>query len=180
MIDVTLKLNYQVDFKKLTAYLTVQEMCLLVMFSFFLNDKNYQFFFKFMYLHTSLSGCLFFFSELIYSRKGSRQLNLSNGILTNKPMLSLMYYLLILLFIGIPFTLKFFVEIIMIFKIISYDFFIFINFFIFIQLLTVLFFFKNTIVFLFLSDFDNKQDLSRTEFVIFLMVVLPMLLFFIF
>lgn len=113
-------------------------LCLLAIFN--INNTEY-ILFKFIILHTLLSSLLFFLSELIYNRTGTRQLNIINGIWNSLPILGVSLYITVLLFIGLPFTVKFYLEFILMCKLIYYNLYIYVLFMFLIQLLTIIFFF---------------------------------------
>jgi NADH:ubiquinone oxidoreductase subunit 4 (subunit M) len=116
MFDISIKVYYQLDFKKLIAYMTVQEMTLLVLLLFFTNNADTALVIKFTLFHILISGALFFINELLYLRFGTRNLSLVTNLWVKLPVLSGYIYLLLLIFNGIPLTIKFFLELLILLK----------------------------------------------------------------
>jgi len=173
--DIAFKLNFQIDFKKLIAYLTIQEMSLLTLFTFWNEYHSIIFFIKFILLHTTLSGLLFFTVEIVYCRLGTRQLNFCQGFITNKPIFNGIFICLIFCFIGIPLSLKMFIEVIIIFKYLCYDFLLLSKIVIIIQGLTIVIFGRNTLLLIFGRIYSISTDLTKIESLSFLYFFIPLI-----
>lgn len=111
VIDSSLKMWAQVDLKKLVAYGTVQEMN-LILIGFTVGTlavvKSVS---LFILAHTLLSTMFFLHSDSLYRRFGSRSTLVVRGLFQNTPMFAVTLFTGCLFFAGIPFTLKFSVEV---------------------------------------------------------------------
>lgn len=132
IIDSSVKIINQVDFKKTIAYLTVQEMNIL---TFFLISKNFNNFDIFVFLiqtHVYLTVLLFFLNHCIYKRYNSRQLSTMQGIINSSPKLGIIIIITTFLLIGFPLTIKFFIEFLLFFKFFNFNSFFFLIIIIFV------------------------------------------------
>lgn len=81
-------MGVQIDFKKLIAYTTVQEMSIIVLFLLYNNFNNMSLIFYFILLHTFTSLILFFLNDVIYIRFKTRKTKLMLGIGSTAPKLN--------------------------------------------------------------------------------------------
>lgn len=111
VIDASLKMWAQVDLKKLVAYGTVQEMN-LILIGFSLGTASaVKATSLFILAHTILSTMFFLLSDSLYRRFGARNTSSVRGVLQTAPTLGYTIFVCCLLFAGLPFTLKFLVEV---------------------------------------------------------------------
>jgi len=110
IIDVSLKFYSQVDLKKLIAYSTVQEMNLIFCGLIWGTKKSLIYVALFSLTHTLLSTIFFFLVDVIYKRYYSRSIYNIIGIFELYPLLSCSIILACLNYNGFPFSLKFFLE----------------------------------------------------------------------
>lgn len=162
-IFCTFNLNYQVDFKKLIAYTTIQEMSVISIFIHFNSFLNTQILIYFIILHTILSFILFFLNDIIYIRFKTRKTNLNLGIMTKTPKLSMLVIITWWFFVSVPLTLKFFFELLFLFKVLSLNYIIIISLIITLQYLSIIFFSKNIIPYLFGNGTKFSIDITKTE-----------------
>lgn len=110
LLDATIKIFFQKDLKKIVAFSTIFEMnqILLLMFCAPISGLfvlNY-----FILFHTFISSAFFFCVDTIYSNYKSRNIQLIKGISEINFIFSCFFVIFILLFIGLPLTPKFFIE----------------------------------------------------------------------
>lgn len=110
VIDASLKMWAQVDLKKLVAYGTVQEMNLILVGFIVGTASAIKASSLFIIAHTILSTIFFLFIDTLYRRFASRSTTSIRGLLQTAPVLGYMLFICCLLFAGLPFTLKFVVE----------------------------------------------------------------------
>lgn len=123
VIDASLKMWAQVDLKKLVAYSTVQEMN-LILFCFCLgNSVSAQLILLFVLAHTLLSTIFFGLVDSVYKRYGSRSVYAVKGVVQTLPLLAYVIFTCCLFFAGLPFTLKFVVEVYVFSQILHFNFF---------------------------------------------------------
>lgn len=166
IIDITIKLQQQVDFKKIVAYCTIFEMNIILLSIFFYNYNTLVFYLLFCVLHTTLSNVFFLLADFVYKRYNTRNIYCVGSLINNNPILSLVIICSVLLFNGMPLTLKFSLELSIFLKIINTDFFLFF-FFYFIQIIFSIFFTKLNYCLLFQNIKTKKTgDMSFYEFLI--------------
>ena len=115
----------QTDLKKTIAYLTIQEMNILLFFCMSNNYNNFDLIQYLFFTHIILTISLFFLNHLIYKRYNTRQLSNGLGIFNTAPKLSVIILFNIFIIIGFPLTIKFFLEILFFYKIYNFNFFLF-------------------------------------------------------
>lgn len=175
-LDITLKLFFQVDFKKVVAYCTVFEMNFLTILIFFNNYLNLNLLFLMCILHTTFSAIFFLINDYIYKRYTTRNIYNIPSILNNTPILGYLIIVCVLLFNGLPMTLKFNLELVFFLKIYNFNFFLF-SFFYFIQIIFLLNFSRINFFVLCNNNFFLKViDLNFFEFLIVLILVLLLML----
>lgn len=111
-IDASLKLWNQNDLKKLIAYCTVQEMNLIYSCFIIGDSQLVNIGFLFCVTHALLSALFFFLVDTVYIRNKTRNLLKLVGLFKLNPKLSWLIFLSCMIFSGIPGSLKFICEII--------------------------------------------------------------------
>jgi len=110
IIDSSLKFWGQVDIKKLIAYATVQEMNMIFMLFNLNATEAINIGCVFLLAHSVLSSLLFFIVECVYRRTKTRSVHKMQGLQTLYPNLGVSIWAMLILFLGFPGTLKFYVE----------------------------------------------------------------------
>lgn len=164
VIDSSLKMWAQVDLKKLVAYGTVQEMN-LILFCFCLgNSVSIQFILLFVLAHTLLSTIFFGLVDSIYKRYNSRSVYAVRGVVQATPHLAYIVFACCLFFAGLPFTLKFIVEVYVFSQIMHFNFFFLVILILICNWLGLVFFVKNWLGVLFgTPTFAVLADVSAAE-----------------
>ena len=175
IIFTTFAINTQVDFKKLIAYTTVQEMSLIVFFTLFSNYSNLNILIYFILLHTFMSVVLFLLNDSIYTRFKTRKTKLCLGIATVTPKLNFILLSSWVLFISIPVSFKFIFEVALIWKFFSLPYLILISLLMCLQFLTLVFFTLNVIPYSFGNGSKTTNDLTKNELVIYFIIILMLL-----
>ena len=111
MLDASLKMWTQVDIKKIIAYATVQEMNAIYLLFNVGDSWAVNAGLIFLLAHGILSALMFYLVECIYKRYDSRSLLKIYGVSQLYPNLSIAIWAMLILFFGLPGTLKFYVEI---------------------------------------------------------------------
>lgn len=111
VIDSSLKMWAQVDLKKLVAYGTIQEMNLILIGFSLASSSVIKAVSLFILAHTILSTIFFLFADSLYRRFNARSTVSVRGLLQNYPTLGYTLFTCCLFFAGLPFTLKFVVEV---------------------------------------------------------------------
>lgn len=127
IIDSSLKLWLQIDLKKLVAFCTVQEMNLIFFLVFFNTTNVFIIIVLFSLTHALLSAIFFFLVDIIYRLYSSRLIFNLTGLLLYSPNLAVYIYISIILYNGLPFTLKFMVELYTLQIMYDYNLFIYFN-----------------------------------------------------
>jgi NADH:ubiquinone oxidoreductase subunit 4 (subunit M) len=171
VLDSAVKLLAQVDIKKVVAYCTIFEMNIILVNFFFFSYYSYLFFLYFSILHTLLSFFFFFLVDCIYKRYNNRCILGVNNLLNFYPNLSFFLIVGVLLFNGIPLTLKFNLELIFFEKLLNFNS-VFFLMFILIQIFGIIFFSKIFFSILFFSTVQkNTVDLGMKEILIFCILI---------
>lgn len=111
VLDSSIKMWHQIDLKKLIAYTTVQEMNFLAI-PILLNDVySENLVAVFIVTHCILSSLLFFYIDVITKRYGTRATAQITGLVHTMPTFTLVMFLTWLGFSGLPFTVKFTLEV---------------------------------------------------------------------
>lgn len=111
IIDSSIKMWHQTDLKKLIAYTTVQEMnllCIPILWNDLLGEQIVA---LFIVTHCLLSCLFFFFIDIINKRYNTRSSTQICGIQHNMPNFAFYIFISWILFSGLPFTIKFLLEI---------------------------------------------------------------------
>ena len=176
IFDASLKMCTQVDLKKLVAVSTIQEMGFMIMLLLFFSASNYQVLFCFVFFHTFISGLFFYIVDCIYKRYNTRISYNIGGICNLFPNFSFFIFLSIYLFLGLPLTIKFSIEIYILQLFLNYNLFVFIIMII-LNYASVVFFFKTFLLINFGSNqFMLCADLTKKEFCIIFLLVLSIIL----
>lgn len=145
----------------------------IILFSY--NTVNY--IILFCILHTNLSFLFFFYNDIIYRRYGTRCIYTIPGLFINTYVLGILLIVILFFFNGFPLTLKFNLEFFLIQKLYYYNF-IYLIYFIFIQIYFIIFFTKHVYTISF-NNYCNKvvTDVTVLEFllIIFNVIILVML-----
>ena len=183
LIDVSFKSFNQNDFKKLIAYATIFEMNLSMLMLIFFSKNSLLLFFYFLVFHALLSGLFFFYSDIFYKFFNTRIVSSIKNLQQISFVVSLFFFSSILIFVGLPLTIKFFLEIHFLLKLVSYDFSITL-----LILITFMLFNVNFLKFffhIFFSNlnkkFSNSIALSSRDFIFLLffnLLLLSMPMFF--
>lgn len=99
------------DIKKIIAYATVQEMNAIYLLFNVGDSWAINAGLIFLLAHGMLSALMFYLVECIYKRYDSRSLLKIYGVSQLYPNLSIAIWAMLILFFGLPGTLKFYVEI---------------------------------------------------------------------
>jgi len=177
LLDSSIKLVSQTDLKKVIAYCTIFEMNSVLFIIFLYGLSSQYIILYFSILHTTFSFMFFFLSDIIYKRFGTRSIKSISNIYENYKYISIFIIISILLFNGVPFTLKFNIEFFFLLKLNSLNFFLSLLFIIsniiFLISFNKIFF---SLIFGNYNFFLKKNDLSKLECVI-LMILYTLLLF---
>lgn len=137
----------------------------------FINYSSINFVLYFCILHTSLSFLFFFLSDLFYKKLNTRCINSLYGLLNKYTFISVLFIISVVLFNGVPFTLKFSLEVSMFLKLLNFSFILFLYFF-FIQIYFLLSFNRIVYTILFGINIDDMlkafEDISIFEFYLFI------------
>jgi len=180
IIDSSIKMWHQLDLKKLIAYTTVQEMNLLFVPIFWNNELVEIYISFFIVIHCLLSSIFFFIIDILMKRFNTRLSTKITGLVHTMPIFSFFIFISFILFCGLPFTSKFFIEIV-IFKLLfnhNIEIFLFIIFIA--NWVGIIGFSKNFFNILFGSPITTDYiilDLNKKEILIFIKMIL--LLFYI-
>jgi hydrogenase-4 component F len=111
VIDSTLKFAHQIDLKKLVAYTTVQEMNMILLVMFIGLNLYLPLVLVFIITHTILSSIFFYIVDVIYKHHLSRTTLSVQGILQLNFIFGSFLLISVFLYLGFPYTIKFFIEI---------------------------------------------------------------------
>ena len=109
-LDSSVKFFTQTDIKKLIAYCTIQEMNFITFIFLFTSIDNFNIGVLFVTTHGLLSSLLFFIIDCIYRRLYTRSIIKSQGLLSNCSNISISIILTQLVYIGLPGSAKFIIE----------------------------------------------------------------------
>lgn len=111
VVDASIKMWHQTDLKKLVAYTTVQEMnflCIPILWNDFTGEALVS---LFIATHCLLSCIFFFFIDVISKRFNTRVSSQITGLVHTMPYFTFLIFLSWILFAGLPFTIKFLLEV---------------------------------------------------------------------
>lgn len=179
IIDSSIKMWHQVDLKKLIAYTTVQEMNLLFIPLLWNNEFTEILVAIFIIVHCLLSSLFFFIIDILLKRFNTRIVSKISGLLHIMPLFTFFIFISLILFCGLPFTSKFYIEILIFNLLIHHNINIFIIIFFIANWVGIIGFSKNIFNILFGAPISNNivYDLTKKELLIFIFII--NLLFFI-
>lgn len=110
IVESSVKMWTQTDFKKLIAFATIQEMNLILYLLInYQNLIDYSLI-LFILIHGWLSTLMFFLVDIIQKKTSTRNIVELAGIAYNFPEIKRLIWIIILLFSGFPLTVKFVIE----------------------------------------------------------------------
>lgn len=110
ILEASVKMWLQTDFKKLIAYATIQEMN-LILFLLMGNQNVLDYgLLLFILIHGWLSTLMFFLVDIIQKKTKTRNIVELGGLGTTFPAIRWLIWIIILLFSGFPLTVKFIIE----------------------------------------------------------------------
>ena len=110
IIEASVKMWTQTDFKKLIAFATIQEMNLILLLLInYQNLLDYSIL-LFILIHGWLSTLMFFLVDIIQKKTSSRNIVAISGLANNFPELKFIVWFVLLMFMGFPLTVKFLIE----------------------------------------------------------------------
>lgn len=107
VVDASIKMFSQVDLKKLVAFCTVQEMNMIYLMLCWGDSIGCISAILFSITHSFLSAFMFFIVDCIQRRYNSRSTLELSGIIHLTPNLGIAIFVMIVLFCGLPGTMKF-------------------------------------------------------------------------
>lgn len=110
VVDSSIKMWHQTDLKKLIAYTTVQEMNLLVIPILFNDVAGEVIVALFVATHCILSSLLFFYIDVVTKRFATRATSQITGLTHVMPTFGAVMFATWLGFTGLPYTIKFTLE----------------------------------------------------------------------
>lgn len=122
IIDSTFKLISQVDLKKIVAYTTVQEMNMILLIVFISGSKGLFYVNMFILTHTILSTLFFYIVDIIYKQRSARTTNAVYGLGAENYYFGALVLVSVFFYLGLPLTVKFFVELKLFSMLYSYSF----------------------------------------------------------
>lgn len=185
VIDSSIKMWAQVDLKKLVAYGTIQEMNLILIGFSLATSSIIKAVSLFILAHTILSTIFFLFADSLYRRFNSRSTTSVRGLLQNYPFLGYTLFICCLFFAGLPFTLKFIVEVFIFLQVFNVNGVVAALLLIICNWFGIISFMKNWFVSLFgSSTFKQQLDISTRELCVYailciLLIILSLLSFYI-
>lgn len=111
VLDSSLKMWGQIDLKKLVAYCTIQEMSLLYLVFVWGDSVGFIGGILLCVTHSLLSSLMFFLVDCIQKRYKTRLISEISGIIHTTPNLGISLIFMVILYAGIPGSLKFSSEI---------------------------------------------------------------------
>jgi len=172
IFDSSLKMWGQTDLKKLIAFATIQEMNLILSLLILSDYITLKLTFFFIIAHSVLSSIFFYITDLLYKRYNTRSVLAINGLLNTNPLLGFSIFISVILFGGLPFTLKFIVEIFLFSQLINVNL-IFTSFIMLISnWIAIVSFSRHWFFILFGSSTSLTPDLSRKELVVLVYLLL--------
>lgn len=122
LVDSSIKLCLQQDLKKIIAMATVFEMNQLLCCMLLCSTSSVEVVNLFILFHTFISASFFYLVEIIYLTTRSRTTNGPKNLLDKSQPLALILIFFTLLFIGLPATPKFFIELVLFSKLADVNF----------------------------------------------------------
>lgn len=173
IVDASLKMCTQIDLKKLVALSTIQEMAFMTFLLISPSLMNYKIMAAFVVFHTFISAAFFLLVDFIYKRYNSRISYNIQSVNNLFPTLSLLCITSLYLFLGLPFTIKFSIEVFIIKNLLYSSYLFLLLLLISANYISVVFFFKTFLTINFGSIPSLKGvDLNRKEFTLLSSIVL--------
>ncbi len=110
LLEASVKMWTITDVKKLIAYATIQEMCLILFLLTSSQNKLDYSLILFVVVHGLLSTLMFLLVDIIQKKTQTRNVVELSGVVINFPKAKNLIWFIILLFSGFPLTIKFSVE----------------------------------------------------------------------
>jgi NADH:ubiquinone oxidoreductase subunit 4 (subunit M) len=111
IVDASLKLFSQTDLKKTVAYCTILEMNLIFLCVIWGNTNILLGSIYFIYTHAFLSSLMFFLVDCLQKRYNTRNVTSLCGVIHTTPNLGIAIFIMIVIFSGVPGSMKFVAEI---------------------------------------------------------------------
>lgn len=179
IIDSSIKMWHQTDLKKLIAYTTVQEMnflCIPILW----NDQFGELLVAtFISTHCLLSCIFFFFIDVISKRFNTRVSSQITGLVHIMPTFTLIIFISWILFSGLPYTIKFLLEIGIFSILYSNNFILAIFCLLIMNVVGIIGFTKNIFNSLFGSPVITDYivyDLNKREFYLYIFLIINLIL----
>lgn len=172
VVDSSIKMWHQYDLKKLVAYTTVQEMNLLIIPIIWNNEYSEFLVSFFIVTHCLLSSLFFFIIDVLSKRFNTRVTTKINGLIHITPNLAYSIFFSIILFTGLPYTAKFFIEVMIFNHLLSYDVVLTVFVVVIANVVGIIGFCKNFFNVLFGKPiiFKTVSDLSKRELYLFIYI----------
>lgn len=175
IIDSSIKMWHQVDLKKLIAYTTVQEMNLLVIPVLF-NDYAGELIIAFFIItHCILSSLLFLYIDIMTKRLATRASTQVSGLVHTMPTFTFLTFITWLGFTGLPYTIKFTLEMSIFTSLLTINSSIFLVLIFSMNVIGLIGFTKNLFNSMFGAPILNQviiYDLTKREFALFLFLLI--------
>jgi len=110
MIFAAMIATRQIDIKKIIAYSSIVHMNLGTIALFMESSEGWKYGLFSMFSHGLVSAGLFFGVGMIYQRIGTRNIMLVGGLAQTMPIFSILYGIIVLANMGMPFTCGFIAE----------------------------------------------------------------------
>ena len=183
IFDSSIKMWSQLDFKKLIAFATIQEMNIILLFLVLTNNINDYIFVVFIFIHGLLSTLMFYVVDLIQKRTSTRNLIELSGFGISNPKMRQILWGILIFFMGFPLTVKFLVEWKVLFLLYTQSLFLTLAIFIVLNVVAVIGFTKQLLILIYGNiglTFLETSDISKKDFslIFFLAYILFLLNFF--
>lgn len=185
VVESSIKMWTQTDFKKLIAFATIQEMNLILYLLLnYQNTLDYSLI-LFILIHGWLSTLMFFLVDIVQKKTSSRNIVEVCGLAYNFTEIKFIIWLIILLFSGFPLTVKFVIEWAILGNLILQSNLVFMGVFFIIVVIGVAGFAKQMIIILYgmprnqttVNYTLSKRDKYLFYFIIYILVLLNILNF---
>lgn len=110
VVESSMKMWTQTDFKKLIAFATIQEMNLILYLLINYQSTLDYSLILFILIHGWLSTLMFFLVDIIQKKTSSRNIVAISGLAYSFPEIKLVIWFIIIIFSGFPLTVKFVIE----------------------------------------------------------------------
>lgn len=178
VIDSSIKMWHQTDLKKLIAYTTVQEMNLLsipILWNEYLGDLVVS---VFIITHCILSSLFFFIIDVILKRYNTRVTTQLTGLIHQMPIFTFFVFLSWIGFSGLPFTIKFTLELFIFNYLLNWNFFFLVFVLIGMNIIGLIGFSKNIFNVLFGAPTLKYivYDLTKREIYLFIFLIFNLII----